>query len=374
VPNLLYAYLFLSAFLVSLILVPAVRRFAIRLGIVDDPGERKVHHTRKALLGGLAVYLAFYLIIGLNLVLGATLGPPSWLSSDYDFLRRMLPFPIQLDQLRLIFIGSTMIMLIGLADDIKGTHFSYKVKFLVQFCAAFLVVSGGMRTQFMPGTALNYLISILWIVGITNSFNLLDNMDGLSAGVALISALVLFLVVSGQGQFAAAMVLLVYAGSVLGFLYYNFNPSTIFMGDAGSLFIGFLLAVFTIANSYVIPESSSLLQVIMPVLILSIPLFDTFSVIYIRLRDGRPVFVGDTNHLSHRLVKLGLSHREAVLLIYAMSLCIGISATLLPALSVIQSIVILCQAALIYIMITVLMIMGGKVKNRSESVSSGGIE
>ena len=364
-PILLFGYLFLSALLVSLILVPLARRLAIHLEVVDAPGERKVHHVRKALLGGVAIYLSFYLIVGLNLLLGSTLSPHSELLNHYDFLRRLLPFPGQGGQLLLIFLTSTVIMLLGLADDIKGTHFSYKIKFLVQICAACIVVFGGVRIQFMPSPILNYIVSVLWIVGITNAFNLLDNMDGLSAGVALISAFVLFLVVLSQGQFASAMILMVYAGSVLGFLFYNFNPSSIFMGDSGSLFIGYLLAAFTLTNSYVIPESSSLLPVIMPVLILSIPLFDTFSVIVIRLRNRRPVFSGDTNHFSHRLVNLGLSQRGAVLLIYLITLCIGIGATLLPSLSVVQSIVVLGQAALIYLMITVLMIINGKPKPKA---------
>jgi len=360
-PVLLYALLFLGAWVLSVLLVPVVRRGAIRFGIVDAPGGRKIHDQPRALLGGIAIYLTFYAVVGLCLLL-ACLGPDgSRLLSWLPFRRELLLLRAYSGQLALVFLSSTIVMLLGLYDDVKGVHFSYVVKFAVQFCAACIVVAGGVKTRFMPLPVLNEAISVLWILGITNSFNLLDNMDGLSSGVALIAAAVLFLVVSGQGQVYSSMILVVYAGSLMGFLRYNFFPSRIFMGDTGSLFIGYLMAIFTITNSYVIPESSSLLPVIMPVLILSIPLFDTFSVIYLRLKEKRPVFVGDNSHFSHRLVRLGLSQRGAVLLIYTVSLCIGLGSMLLPSLSVEQSMVVLGQAVLIYLLITVLMIVGGKV-------------
>jgi UDP-GlcNAc:undecaprenyl-phosphate GlcNAc-1-phosphate transferase len=202
----------------------------------------------------------------------------------------------------------------------------------------------------------------MWIVLITNSFNLLDNMDGLSSGVAAISAIIFLSVAAYQGQFFIALILSIFIGSVLGFLRYNYNPSTIFMGDAGSLFLGYILSTLTISASYVTPESSSLLPALMPVIILSIPLFDTISVIIIRVKEHRPIYVGDKRHLSHRLVDMGFSPRSAVNTIYLLTFAVGLAAFLLPYLSIRLSILVFIQVIIILIIISILMFVGKRNK------------
>ena len=152
--------------------------------------------------------------------------------------------------------------------------------------------------------------------------------------------------------------LITLTGACLGFLIYNFNPSKIFMGDGGSLFLGFIFGTLTVTGSYVVPTSGSLLPVVIPVLVLSIPLYDTFSVIFIRWREKRPLFIGDKKHFSHRLVELGMSHKNAVLFIYLVCLCVGIPAILLPYLSVGASLLVLVQAVIIYTLITILIAIG----------------
>ena len=199
---------------------------------------------------------------------------------------------------------------------------------------------------------------MLWVVGITNSFNLLDNMDGLSSGVAVIIALILGVLTIQQGQYFSALVLLTLAGSILGFLFYNFHPSKIFMGDAGSLLIGYTLAALTESSSYVTTKSVSQLPVVVPALVLGVTLFDTFSVMVIRWREKRPLFVGDNSHFSHRLVKLGMSTRQAVIFIYLVTLCVGMSAILIPELNIFGSVIVLVQEGLIFGLITLLMIKG----------------
>lgn len=359
----IYIYLFVSSFILSFVLVPFAKRVAIKYRVLDHPNERKIHETPRPRLGGLAIYFSLIIVILLNIAFMFLFRSSPYLIKYFPCIPEQIPIFLKVTKtLAAILAGSTIVLIIGVLDDIKGIYFSYHIKFLGQFLAVAIVILGGVKTGFMPSVFLNYAITAIWIVLITNSFNLLDNMDGLSAGVAIIASLILALVTASQGQFFSAMILFVYAGSIAGFLPYNLYPSKIFMGDTGSLFIGFLIGTLTVTSSYVTDLSTSLIPVIMPVLILSIPLFDTLSVILIRLKEGRPLFVGDKSHFSHRLVNLGMSEKGAVLFIYAVSFCVGIAATLLSSLPVWGSIILLAQAIILYILITTLMIIG---KNRN---------
>jgi UDP-GlcNAc:undecaprenyl-phosphate/decaprenyl-phosphate GlcNAc-1-phosphate transferase len=267
-----------------------------------------------------------------------------------------------------LLVGGLLMFTVGLIDDKRGVGFSYKIKFAVQGLAAIVLVLSGIRIDFLHNDLLNGLVTIVWVVGITNAFNLLDNMDGLSSGVALISALILSILTIQQGQYFSALVLLTLAGSILGFLRYNFHPSTIFMGDAGSLFIGFTLATLTVTNSYVTTRSISELPVVVPVLVLGVPLFDTFSVMFIRWREHRPLFVGDKCHFSHRLKDIGLSTTQTVVFIYAVTLCVGMSAILIPDLSLFGCILVLIQEGLIFGLITLLIIKGKELQQLYHTV------
>lgn len=363
--SFVYCYIFITSFLLSFLLVPLFKRIAVKRGILDYPNERKIHQGFKPLLGGLAIYTSFMIVILAN-VFGLLLlrSNPLFAGLLPEMVRQVPRLMMVLPGLMAILAGGSLVVLIGLIDDIRGPDFSYKIKFCGQVAAALILALGGVRTSFMPTPLLNYLITVLWVVGITNAFNFLDNMDGLSAGVATISSLIFFTVTARQGQFFSALILLVYAGSALGFLPYNFYPSKIFMGDAGSMFLGYVLGALTVISSYVTPKSASLLPVIMPLIILGVPLFDTLSVIYIRLRERRPIYIGDRRHFSHRLVDLGMSQREAVIFIYLVTFCVGITATLLPEVGSWESILILVQAGVILGIITFLMIVGDRERRK----------
>ena len=349
-------YLLGMGIVLSALLVPLFRKLALRWGITDRPGQRKIHDRPKPLLGGLAIVSGFYLTIVLNLT-------GVFLFKDVPFVSHFLApymqlFPrIQARFLELSCIAgaSLVVVLLGLIDDIRGETFPYQIKFLVQFLSVGILFAGGVRTQFMPGQILDFIITAIWIVGIANAFNLMDNMDGLSAGVAAIASLLFAIIVFRQGQLFTAFIFVALAGSLLGFLPFNWYPSKIFMGDAGSLFIGYMLGTLTVVSSYITPESQTVIPVVIPLLVLGVPIYDTFSVMVIRWREHRPLFVGDKKHFSHRLVALGMRQTQAVFFIYVVTLTIGIAALLLPGAKAWESWVLLVQSILILSLITFLM-------------------
>jgi UDP-GlcNAc:undecaprenyl-phosphate/decaprenyl-phosphate GlcNAc-1-phosphate transferase len=351
---LVYVYLFILTLIISINLVPVAGRSAVRFGIVDKPHERKIHREEKPLLGGFAIYFAF--IISLGIQLGGY-----FILKDFAFFIDSFPLLVRqtemlsdrLPQLLSILAGATIMLLLGFIDDRRGINFSFKIKFAVQFLTAVGLVFMGIRTEFMPTDLLNGLVTVFWIVGITNAFNLLDNMDGLAGGVAIIAAIIFTILTAAQGQIFSAMIFSVFAGSLAGFVRYNFPPAKIFMGDAGSLFIGFILASLAVTTSYVIPESPSLLPVLIPVIVLGVPIFDMISVVFIRFTEGRPVFIGDRRHLSHRLVDSGMTQRGAVLLIYLTSAVVGSVAILLPSLSFWNEIIALLFVVSVFVAITI---------------------
>jgi len=364
---ILVGYLFLLALIFSLVLVPLAKKTAIRWNIHDHPGERKIHTIPKPYLGGVAIFLSFFITIILNLILYFIFIDNPDFQAKFPFLARQLPYLYRAwPKLTAILSGALMIVAVGITDDINSKLIPPGLKLLLQTAAALIAVYFGVCISFFPYDWLDWLISVIWIVVITNSFNLLDNMDGLSSGVAVLSALIFFSISFYQGQIFMAFILIIFAGSILGFLRYNFYPSTIFMGDAGSLFLGYILGTLTISASYVTRESSSLLPALMPVFILSIPIFDTVSVVIIRLKEKRPVFVGDKRHLSHRLVDMGFSPRHAVNMIYLLTVAIGLAAFLLPSLSVGQSILVFVQIFIIIIIISILMFVGKRSNRKKE--------
>lgn len=354
--NLVYVYLFLFALTLSIILVPWVRRLAFRLNMIDHPNGRKAHALPTPLLGGASIYAAFMLALSAQLIGFFLFKNTALFKTNFFFfveledrLRQALP------QLFAILAGATLMLMLGFIDDRRGAGFSYKIKFAAQILAASLLPVFGISTNFMPSPLLNALVTIAWVVGITNAFNLLDNMDGLSAGIAIIAAAIFLVITAAQAQIFSAMIYALLAGAILGFLLHNFYPAKIFMGDTGSLFLGYMLASLSITSSYVVPTSVNLLPVLTPLLILSLPIFDTLSVMFIRHKEGRPLFIGDRRHFSHRLVELGMSQRGAVIFIYLVALSIGVAASLLPYLPLWGQLLVLLQTVTLYTMITILM-------------------
>jgi UDP-GlcNAc:undecaprenyl-phosphate/decaprenyl-phosphate GlcNAc-1-phosphate transferase len=349
-----YLSVFIIAFLLAAILTPIARRVALRFGIVDHPGEeRKIHTEPKPYLGGVAIFIAFNLVIGIGLICALTPISQSLTFLSANVTQYLSNIKSVLPKLIGLFIGSVIIFILGLIDDIK--RLSPVQKLVGQFIAGLIVVLFGVRIElFIPNVYLSGALTLLWLVGITNAFNLLDNMDGLSAGVAAIAALIFAIFSMQFNHYFIAVILLALCGAISGFLPYNFYPSKIFMGDAGSMFIGFGLATLTVLSSYYATDAPTFLPVFMPLLVLSVPIFDTISVVIIRLRRHLPIYQGDTNHFSHRLVALGMTQRQAVLTIYLVTLCIGFSSILLRRLNWFESILILFQAIAIFIIIAFL--------------------
>jgi UDP-GlcNAc:undecaprenyl-phosphate GlcNAc-1-phosphate transferase len=302
-PYLTYLLAFSLSFALSAALTPLVRRVALRRGQVARPRDDRWHTRPTALMGGVAIFTAFSLAMAVTL-----------LFSPAGALAKFLP----------LFLCAFLVFLLGLIDDIY--HLPPQTKLVGQIIAAATLVSLGFKINWFVSYTLNTFVSVFWIVGITNAFNLLDNMDGLAAGIAFISSLFLALIVlvspghgPGEGQL---LILALFMGALLGFLLYNFHPASIFMGDSGSLFIGFLLAGIT-THQRVFHSGHFLPIIIVPALILFIPILDTGFVSVMRTLFGRSIAQGGKDHSSHRLVAIGLPERKAVLTLYGFSLAGG---------------------------------------------------
>ena len=340
-------------------LVPLARFLARKTGAIDHPGERKIHKTPIARLGGIAPALVFWA--------AATLG---FAALTNPFFQRFLGENMQ-DAPRVgprltgLLLGSLIAFFTGLTDDILGSRFPFWGKALGQITAAVCVVLGGITTSFLPHPILNAILTVVWLVGITNAFNLMDNMDGLASGVALIASSVLVVNALTSGENLIAALTLAYIGVLLGFLLFNFNPATIFLGDCGSHFVGFVLASLLLLDRYVTSASSSYFPILMPVLLLAVPIIDTTTVVIIRLREGRPIYVGDARHLSHTLVARGFTQKGAVMLIYLMSLCLGLSALPLRDASLTETFIVLLQSSCFIAVIILLMFSGHRPEVKS---------
>jgi len=325
---------------------------------MDIPEERKVHRAPKPLLGGIAIFLSFYL----TWMLGILFLPI--IQKNFPSLAPYLPPPLrEVQRILPLFSSGFLMLVVGLTDDFKPLK-PYQ-KLAGQILAAFLLALSGIRlTLFIPHPFWSYLITILWVVGVTNSFNLLDNMDGLAGGVALIASLIFLYISLLTSQIFTAAILSTFCGILAGFLIYNFPPSKIFLGDAGSLWVGFTLASLTILTTFYREGLPTFLPVIMPLLILGVPFFDTLSVIIIRWKRREPLLKADRNHFSHRLVSLGMTERQAVLFIYLITFGVGINATLLTQVNLPGALVIFIQSVVIFNIIAILEFLGRKEKQR----------
>jgi UDP-GlcNAc:undecaprenyl-phosphate GlcNAc-1-phosphate transferase len=263
--------------------------------------------------------------------------------------------------------GAALAFLVGLLDDILGARFHVGAKAAGQVLAAAILVTAGIRTSFLPWEWLNVVVTVLWVVGITNAFNLLDNMDGLSAGVALVASGVLFANAWAHGEFFIGLILAAFMGSLLGFLFFNWAPASVFLGDCGSLFIGFVMASITLLERYVTKASSTYFPVLLPAFVLAVPLIDTLTVIVIRVRQKRPIWHGDNSHLSHRLVSLGLPTPTAVLVIYLITFALGLGAVALADASPVETILVLLQAASFVLLVLILMFFDRRGMSRREA-------
>jgi UDP-GlcNAc:undecaprenyl-phosphate GlcNAc-1-phosphate transferase len=251
-----------------------------------------------------------------------------------DSVRRHLPGLLSRGPLVALVLGlGAVIMLMGLVDDRRGL--SYGLRLIIEVGLVLVLTWNGVRLTLLPPLShlwVSSAITVLWVVGLTNAFNFLDNMDGLSAGVALIST-ALFCVLMGLiGNYFIAGMLLALMGALSGFLCFNWSPASIFMGDAGSNYIGFMVGVVTVVSTFTRPGLPEI-TIAAPLCVLAVPIYDSITVIWIRLRQGRSPFHPDKNHFSHRLVALGLTQKQAVLTVYLVTLATGLGALLLYPLS-----------------------------------------
>jgi len=293
-----YLPFFLIPFVLSLACTPVVRNIASKKGLVSYPRADRWHKNPTAMLGGVSIYTA-------SLISAFILGVIDKHSTG-------------------LFIGATFLFIVGLLDD--KFHFKPYTKLFSQIIAACIAVFFGATIGLPVNKLIIVPLTLLWIVGVTNSFNLLDNIDGLAGGIAAISSLMIFFssLAFANNNILAAFSLII-AGAVLGFLPYNLNPAKIFMGDSGSMFLGYSLAVISISGA-TRHISNLFATMFIPVFILSVPIFDTLFVMIIRKLRGRKIFEGGTDHTSHRLVALGLSPRKTVFLLYIISIAFGLIA------------------------------------------------
>ena len=316
-PNNLYLLAFASAFATSLLTIPLWRAWAKRLGLVDDPGERKIHSDPIPLAGGFGVLAGLLL----PLCAGAMALELGWIRTSaeaalaYGLSQRTL-------QLVAILAGALGMVGLGVVDDRR--ELSAVVKFAGQALIAVLVAAAGVRiTLFVQHAWFSYTVTVLWILTITNAFNFMDNMNGAAGGIGALAAAAFALAAARHGQYLVALIGFLIAGSLCGFLPHNFPRAKVFLGDAGSHLAGYLLAVLGILPHFYRQDDPQKLAVLSPLLILAVPLMDLTSVVLIRWQLGKPFYVGDNNHLSHQLVRRGLSRVTAVLLLWLATLLCG---------------------------------------------------
>lgn len=320
--------LVLSALLTSL-----MRRVAPRLGLIDQPNARKVHVVPTPLGGGLAIAGGVLIPLATaQLAVWAasrSLLPAGWIPAELS--RHLAGVTFRSGQLWTIVLAGVVISVLGLIDDRRAL--GWQVKLFVQFAVAAGLVAAGVRaTLFVHVPWIGWIVTALWIVVLTNAFNFLDNMDGLSAGIGLISATmfsVIMLTGTAEPHWFVAGFLLLVAGSLGGFLFHNWPPARIFMGDTGSCLIGLWLACMTVVGTFYDYGRTGTHVILAPLCVLAVPLYDFCSVVLIRLSQGRSPFHADKCHFSHRLVDLGMSRKQAVLTIHLVTLTTGLGGLLL---------------------------------------------
>lgn len=302
------------AVLITFLLTPIARAAAIRFGLIDEPGERRINQRPVPSGGGLAIFAAFWATV---LITG------HWESELWVWLT-----------------ASAIVVITGVIDDRIALRPGWKL--IGQILAAVVFVSFGPRIEFLtnPFGGMIYLahwsipLTILWLVAVVNVVNFIDGLDGLAAGIAGIACITLTLIALQSGQPFAAILAFILGGTAFGFLPHNFNPARIFMGDSGSLFLGFMLGVISIEGAL---KGATAIALTIPVLVLGVPMFDAVFAIVRRYASGRPVYEADQGHVHHRLLALGFSHRQAVLTLYALGCLSGGVAILLLGMPTLQA-------------------------------------
>ncbi len=314
-----YLLAFFGALLATAASLPLWRAWCERTGLVDDPGHRKIHHTPVPLAGGLAVFTGIALVVlgSVAVVQLHLLDREAAEKLSYGLGRRG-------PQLVAILFGALGMVVLGWWDD--RHELRPAVKFAGQCAVALLVAAAGVRvTLFVPSILFSYAVTVLWILTVTNALNFNDNMNGLCGGLGLVAAAWIAFLAARNGQYLVASLALLVAGALAGFLPYNFPRASVFLGDSGSHLVGYLLAVLAILPHFYSAKlaAPSRLAVLSPLFILAVPLVDLARVVCVRTLARRPFWLGDTNHLSHRLVRAGLTKPQAVGVLWASAAVAG---------------------------------------------------
>ena len=300
----------LGAGFISFIVTPLIRQLAQRVNFVDNPQARKVHVTPMPMLGGLAIYL--------GLVIALLFGVRTLIYSE----------------LVGIMSGATIMVLVGLWDDRMGL--APLPKLIGEVLAALALLAAGVQVHVVSAEAINVLLTILWVIGICNAINFQDNMDGLAAGLSTVASGFFFMVAVIEGLGVVSTLAAATLGASVGFLYYNFNPASLFMGDAGSLLLGFVLAVLGIKLEFAGRPLGATWMI--PIIILGVPIFDMTLVVISRLRRGKHVYEGGKDHTSHRLVTIvGMTHARSVMTLYLIAVVLGLTAVMLRDATLLQA-------------------------------------
>jgi len=346
----------------SALLTVLARRWALRIGFVDNPGGHKSHQLPMPYGGGCAIVLSTWLTMGIGLLLVLSL-PPEWVAHRLGDTARVYlgGAALRAGQLAVIMVAGLALHILGLIDDRRPLPPMHKL-LVITAAAVFTATVGHVRIAEFAGTGWSVLLTSLWFIVIINAFNFLDNMDGLSGGIAAIC--LVFLTVCGlmAGQVLVPVLSALFLGGISGFLLFNFPPARIFMGDAGSLVVGYMLAtISTLTTYYRSGHSTPPYALAIPLVVLAIPLYDFASVVLIRLIEGRNPLRGDQRHFSHRLVERGLSRRFAVLTIYLATATTGLAATLLPGASLRQTITV---GAIVFMVLAIIAILETPLANK----------
>ncbi|MDD5347174.1 MAG: MraY family glycosyltransferase [Candidatus Omnitrophica bacterium] len=331
---------FLLSLLVALVSMPLVRKLAVKFGVLDLPGGRKIHKEATPLMGGVAVYLGILISL-------AAAAPHR-----------------QFSELAPILVGATLILFLGLVEDTRGL--SAQVRFIVQVLVAILMMETGARISFLPntlwGNAIEVTLTLLWIVGLINSFNYLDGMDGLAAGSAAINLFFFSVILYTTSQYHLSLFAISLMGACLGFLPYNFRKENkIFLGESGSTLLGFSLACLGLEGEW---ARDNLVRVFIPILILGVPIFDMIFTTIMRVKEGKVRTIvewlryGGKDHFHHYLVDVGLKPGGAVVFIYFITISLGIGAVMVSNDTFIEGLLTLYQAAIIFVVIATLMVVG----------------
>ena len=314
-----YVVPFVIALVVSYLLTPSVKKLAIKIGAVDRPNARKVHTHVIPRLGGLAIYIGFMAAV-------------------------LFCVPLQHELVGML-LGCTAIVAVGIWDDI--CNIPAKVKLVGQILAACIPIAFGIQIEWLTNPFGDIIVlpeiiaipvTIFWIIGFTNTVNLIDGLDGLAAGVAFIASISMFLLAYNLNQFLPALVIVSMAGAALGFLQYNFNPAKIFMGDTGSTFLGYILAVVSIQGLF---KFYTIISFAVPFLMLGLPIFDTCFAFIRRIAHGQSPMHADRSHVHHRLIDMGFNQKQAVAILYAISATLGLTAVVLTSSGEVKAVVLL---------------------------------